>query len=269
MYAPVKTATLVCTALLCLAPRTASSQAGFDLLTLQGSGSTIGVEVRELETADGKDRASESGALITDVRQGSPAAKAGFQAGDIVLEFDGEKVRSARSLRRVVQETRPGHEVKALVARGGSRQTLSVTPQLPAESTRKASTFDAAPFLRSTPQNGVLPQLLFPPGNRLGASVTELTAQLAQYFGVKHGVLVVSVSADSAAEQAGLKAGDVITDVNGQRISSTSDVTAAVARGAGGQPIELHVIRDKKDVRLTVTMPSPAQISRPGKTQPL
>ena len=78
---------------------------------------------------DGADvkAAPDGGVRVDSVTEGTPAARAGFKAADIVVEFDGERIRSARQFKRVVEETRPGREVKAVVLRNGTRQTLTVT----------------------------------------------------------------------------------------------------------------------------------------------
>ena len=79
----------------------ALAQGGFDILTLRGPGSSIGVEISELDAEKAKSSAVENGVVINSVRPDTPAARAGFQAGDVVVEFDGEAVRSARQFRRL------------------------------------------------------------------------------------------------------------------------------------------------------------------------
>ena len=101
------------------------TQGGFGLIT-QGPGSHIGVTVRDLEPTE--PNASAGGAVITNVTPSSPAATAGFQVSDVVVEFDGERVRSARQFARLVQETPPGRQVRTTVVRDGKRQDLAITP---------------------------------------------------------------------------------------------------------------------------------------------
>ena len=88
------------------------------------------------------------------------------------------------------------------------------------------------------------------PGPRLGVSVHEMTPQLSQYFGAKGGVLVASVEESSAAAGAGLKAGDVITSVDGSPIGSRSELLAALRR-AGGRAVTLGIVRDRKESTVT------------------
>ena len=93
---------------------------------LGGRDVQIGVTIRDLE---GDQARTMSGAVISDVREDSPAAKAGFKSGDVIVEFDGERVRSARHLSRLVGETAAGRPVKAVVERDGRRMDLQVTPE--------------------------------------------------------------------------------------------------------------------------------------------
>src|SRR5712691_2419544 len=90
-----------------------------DLMVLAGRGAEIGVQV-----ADGKD----AGVVIEEVRPDSPAEKAGLKRADVIVEFDGEHVRSARQFGRLVQETPPGSTVKATIVRDGRRQDVQITP---------------------------------------------------------------------------------------------------------------------------------------------
>src|SRR5215510_11855941 len=103
----------------------------FDGLTLEGPGSSIGLTVRDLSADDAsKAKLQQSdGVLVEDVREGAPASRAGIKNGDIVLEFDGERPRSARYFTRLVRETPPGRSVKMTIMRDGSRRTLDITPE--------------------------------------------------------------------------------------------------------------------------------------------
>lgn len=92
-------------------------------LPLEGPGSSIGISVRDQLAADA------AGVLIESVMDGTPATRAGLQKGDIVLEFDGERTRSARQFIRLVRETPPGRIVKMTVMRNGSQRTIDITPE--------------------------------------------------------------------------------------------------------------------------------------------
>src|SRR5690606_17747356 len=97
------------------------------IAVLSGRGVQIGVHVRDLDPEQLK---TGSGAVVERVQEGSPAAKAGLKTGDVITEFDGERVRSARHLARLVGETPPGRDVSVTVRRGGDTVTLSVSPEV-------------------------------------------------------------------------------------------------------------------------------------------
>lgn len=102
-----------------------------DPLVLVGPGASIGVRVREL-TADDQQKAkldSPAGVVVESVMTGTPAEKAGIMSGDVIVEFDGERVRSVRGFGRLVSETPPQRTVKAVIVRDGARRTVDVTPE--------------------------------------------------------------------------------------------------------------------------------------------
>ena len=102
-----------------------------DLTTLVGPGSAIGVRVRELTNEEAQAPANAGGGVsIEEVVPGTPAERAGLKRGDVVVEFDGERVRSVRGFTRLVSETPPRRTVKAMVWRDGSRRTVDVTPDI-------------------------------------------------------------------------------------------------------------------------------------------
>ena len=113
--------------------QTVTSIAGrpyFDLRNQILGGSTIGVSVRDVDDADLKREklASLAGAVVEDVEADSPAAKAGIKAGDVIVSFDEERVRSARHLARLIEETPDGREIAATVIRAGAKVSLKMAP---------------------------------------------------------------------------------------------------------------------------------------------
>ena len=233
------------------------------VLMLDGRGSSIGVRVAEGDT---------QGVRIDDVDEGSPAEKAGLRAGDLVVEFDGERVRSARQFARLVQETPDGRTVKATVLRNGSRQTVDITPEAGARAWGGDVRLHMPDIerevergLRALPRDFAFdfdfdwdgaPFGAWPRG-RLGVRLAPLSDQLAEYFGAKEGALVSSVDAGSAAEKAGLKAGDVILAVNGRTVDSPSEVMQEIRDAEDGAALELRVVRDRKEITLTATIEPP------------
>src|SRR5439155_22327470 len=179
---------------------------------LSGRGAEIGVTIRDLGSSDagaGKADARTGGVLVEEVRPDGPAEKAGIKRSDVIVEFDGEHVRSARQFTRLVQETAPGRTVKATVVRDGQRKEIQLTPSegrdavlLDGERLRERLG-DLGPFADHLPPFNFDFDLglggLLDTRGRLGVSVEELTPQLAAYFGAKEGVLVSTVSDDSPA----------------------------------------------------------------------
>src|SRR5437762_5568124 len=98
---------------------------------LSGRGAEIGVTIPDLGSADagaGKGDAKAGGVVVEEVRPDGPAEQAGIKRSDLIVEFDGEHVRSARQLTRLVQETAPGRTVKATIVRDGQRKEIQLTP---------------------------------------------------------------------------------------------------------------------------------------------
>jgi serine protease Do len=226
-----------------------------------GAGSQIGVTIRDVE-------GPMPGVLVEDVVHDGPAERAGVKQSDMITEFDGERVRSARQFSRLVEETPGGRTVKMTLLRNGQRVTIDVTP----EARQFGRVLPIAPRIPELPDMSSL-ELRIHPGiealekqlqdmpdvmtfayeggnGSLGVQVQNLNEQLAGYFGVKHGALVASVGRDSAAAKAGLKAGDVITSVNGTVVENTGDLRRAL-RGVGeGKEFPIDVMRDRKPLSL-------------------
>ena len=233
-------------------------------------GSRIGVSIRDVDDADAKTKAgAATGVVIEDVATDGPAAKAGMRTGDVIVEFDGERVRSVRQLTRLVQETPAGRSVTAVLMRDGQRTNVTVTPN---DNTRFS--FDRLGDLeewgrdlryRVAPRPPATPSRPAPPpsppsvwsfddlpgrSNRLGVTVDSLSTQLAEYFGTKQGVLVTSVYDGSAAAKAGVKAGDVITSLDGTRVDEPSDVRRRIQDLSEGEEFTIEVMRDRKPLTL-------------------
>ena len=197
---------------------------------------------------------AEAGALVTEVEENSPASKAGLAKNDVIVEFAGERVRSVSQLRRLVRETPAGRAVTLQVNRAGQTRSLSVKLE-PAK--------DYFYFNFHAPEVHIpeIPEFNFhlaPGGASLGISGDELTGQLANYFGVKQGkgVLVREVMVGSAAEKAGLKAGDVIVQVEGKPVGSVSELRRVLASDSSEEKrkVNLTIVRDRREQTLAVEL---------------
>ena len=227
---------------------------------LAGTGSRIGMSIRDFNDDELKTGKSTAGVVIEDVEADSPAQKAGFKAGDVVVEFDGDRVRSTLQFIRLVQETPSGRSVGAVVTRDGQRVTLSVQPRSAGSSKFWDGSSDSLMALRvpKTRPSIAFKGDVFPPSfegllggsGQLGISVDELSPQLSEYFGVKEGVLVTTVRENSNAGKAGVKAGDVITSLNGGTVATAADLRRRAQRMEGGDEFTLAIVRDRKPMTL-------------------
>ena len=203
------------------------------------------------------------GVGITEVMKDSPAEKAGLRKDDVILRFDGESVTSVRKLTRLVSESSADQTVRITISRGGAEQEVTAT----------LSKRDFGGLLRGKINDEVwkgidkdFPRIemgnlgagdgnfVFAFGNRrIGVSTQTLSKQLADYFGVKDGgVLITSVAENGPGARAGLKAGDVITAVDGEKVTSPGDITRALDKKETGD-VTLTVIRDKNMRTVTLT----------------
>ena len=222
-------------------PATESAQVDpFDLFSA-GWGSRIGLAVddRALD-ADGE---AGPGAAVQSVLADSPADAAGFGPGDRVVEFDGERIRSARQLARVVRETPAGRPVAAVVLRAGEQLELEVTPEERSSAMRTIRRHMPPIELSHIAD---LSRLAFNPRYpRLGVEVSDLTPQLAEYFGVEQGVLVTAVEADSPADAAGLRAGDVVLAIDGAAVSDWRTLRRRVTEIDPPAAFTVEIMRDR------------------------
>ena len=248
-----------------------------------GRGSQIGVSIRDIEENDAKagKLSQTGGVVIEDVSENSPASTAGLRKGDIVVEFDGERVRSVRQFTRLVRETPAGRKIQVSVVRDGQTTNVTVEPREsssfnvfgdldgvralgelgrdfrfavpPHPRPPRAPSAPSAPVPPAPPASPVFPDFesfVWRGGTSLGITVGDLSDQLAGYFGVKDGVLVSSVADDSAAAKAGVKAGDVITSFNGTDVTQPSDLRRRIGRLQDGDEFTVDVVRDKKPLTL-------------------
>lgn len=240
-------------------------------------GTRLGVTVRDVERADVEREKLPGawGAVVEEVRGGSPAERGGLKAGDVIVEFDGERVRSARQFARLVQEAADGRAVPVVVVRAGQRMTLQVTPEagewppvverLERELDRIGREFrlrirpELEWFRWSWPEPFAAPAAQ---PRRLGVVVQDLSPQLADYFGVNEGVLVTSVTPGSPAERAGVKAGDVITAVDGVSVARVADLQRQLLRQPGGREVSLTLVRDRKSLTVKATLDASGPAAR-------
>ncbi|CAM3183291.1 DegQ family serine endoprotease [Paracoccus nototheniae] len=195
----------------------------------------LGVMIQDLtpEMAEAMGLQASAGAMITDVPEG-PARDAGLQTGDVITRFDGAEVEDTRGLVRRVAEAPAGETVQVIVMRDGDEQTLDVT--LGRRETAQGGDEAATPA--DEPAESEL----------LGMSVTVLTPEMAAELGAARdarGLVITDIDPEGPAAEKGLSAGDIITDVNQQAVTSVADLRARVdeAREAGRQSVLVLIRR--------------------------
>src|ERR1017187_1525757 len=211
----------------------------------------------------------ERGVEITSVDAESAAAKAGLKEGDVVLEYNGQHVEGWEQLRRLVSETPINREVKIGVWRNGAAQTLTATvgsrrdarvngEAIVTPGGGNSFRFKLEPPSTPFPPPIEMPELFrtFAQNRSIGIFGESLgqEEQLAEFFGVKSGILIRSVVKGSAAEKGGIKAGDVLTKIDDTVISSPSEISSALRAAGSKRTFTVTVVRNKKEMALTVTL---------------
>jgi serine protease Do len=237
--------------------------------------SWLGIETREVTPDNVKEfkLPAERGVVVGRVAPDSPAAKAGLKENDVITEVDGQRVEGSTQFRRMIHEIPAGRTVQLTVWRDARSQTFSATLGQAEENHRTWTNAQPGAFAFRMPDVVELPEipeipsmdldnmLAVLPGAhpRLGIDAEDISGQLGTYFGVpeREGILVRNVNPGSAAEKAGVKAGDVITTFNGDRIRSLGDLREKLAAKNDDKPAKLGVLRNKTQVTLTVEIPAP------------
>lgn len=231
-----------------------------DPAMLSASQGYLGVALKDIDT----ERAGQlklkaaAGAEVITVDHDAPACKAGIKVHDVILSMNGQTIVGQAQLQRLLHDTPAGHTVSLVVSRDGQQQTFAVqladratieadawsqhipVPDPDSDTTQPVST-------GSTSGNGIFASLAANP-LYTGLDLDMLGPQLANYFGVHDGsgLLVRRVDDNSPAAVAGLRAGDVITKVNGQTVATTNQWTRTLHANRGKE-VQLTVIRDKHE----------------------
>ncbi|HVO58622.1 MAG TPA: PDZ domain-containing protein [Dongiaceae bacterium] len=241
-------------------------------------GSWLGVETQEVSADKARELklSAERGALVHKVLEDSPAAKAGLKDGDVVTEINGQRVEGTVQFRRMIREIPAGRAVQLTVWRDGRSQNISATLGKMDENRNImwksaapqafAFTMPDMPEMPDTPEIAPVPGLpglewdggeLLAARPRLGIDAEDVSGQLGTFFGAPdgEGILVRNVYSASAAEKAGVKAGDIITSLNGERIHGLSELRSKLVAVGAGKTVKLGVIRNKAGLTLDVLIP--------------
>ncbi len=172
---------------------------------------------------------SARGVLIAEVTDGSPADKAGLHQGDVILRLNGRELDDVADLRNRIALTAPGTEVSLDIVRDGKEQTIKVTiGEQPSDFSKFAGQAGGSGA-------GALA--------KLGLTLQDLTPELADQLGYKdgQGVLIADVEPDSPAERVGLRSGQLIEEVNKQRVHSIKELQKALKRSGKSKQVLLRV----------------------------
>ena len=222
----------------------------------------IGVENVDGERAKALNLKEERGAYVTSVMPNTPAAKAGLKESDVILEYNGRRVEGKDELIQMVRETPPGKSVKIFVGRNGALLNLWATVE-----SHKVMESEDGGWSVNLPTIPTLPTINIPPidiprmitvmqNTTLGIEGEGLAQQpqLAEFFGVKDGVLIKSVVKGSPAERAGMKAGDVIVKIGDNKVAAWRDVASALRYAQPGRTLAVIVVRNRRETPLNVTI---------------
>jgi len=231
----------------------------------------LGVEIAEVTSDKAKylKLSAVRGVIVKDVEPDSPAAKAGLKENDVITQYDGQAVEGTVQFRRLVRETPAGRTVTIGISRNGNTQNISVDlgeRSAFSEKKMKGKMRDldnVYAFSMPNPDFSFSMPSVISRTPVLGINAEDLSGQLGSYFGAPDdaGVLIREVSAGTAADKAGLKAGDVITKVNGKPVRSLADLRAQLRDQSDQKSLNLGILRKGSEMNLAVTVvkPEPAQ----------
>ncbi|MEK6531491.1 MAG: DegQ family serine endoprotease, partial [Deltaproteobacteria bacterium] len=203
----------------------------------------IGVSIQEVtpELANSFGLKETNGALISAVTPGDPADAAGLKAGDIIVSFDGKAIIEMSDLPRSVAGTAPGKTVEVRVVRDGKEKAFTVKVGTKIDEEVAA----AAPEGKDASLD-----------KRLGLSVHPVTPEAAKKFGITEsdGIMVSNVRPDSPAEEAGIRRGDIIREINRKKISDVKDFNAAMDAASKADRLLLLITRGGNTMYIAITL---------------
>jgi serine protease Do len=175
---------------------------------------------------------STAGALVGDVTANGPADKAGIKRGDIIISFNGKKIENSTQLRQVVAQAEPSSTVKVVLLRDGREMPVAVVlGERPSDFSGRNDQPEDVPEEKT--------------GEKLGLTIQTLTPDIASQLGYRNeqGVLINSVTSGSPADEAGLRRGDLIKEVNRAEVRTAQEFKHLISRAQSGDSIVLLVSR--------------------------
>jgi C-terminal processing protease CtpA/Prc len=198
----------------------------------RGSRAWLGVQIQPVtaEIADSLGMKGHDGALVVEPQDGSPAAKAGILAGDVITAVNGTAVKDASDLAKTIGGMDPGATIKLTVWRKGEEKSISLTLGGPSNS-REARAW-------------------------LGVQIQPVTAEIADSLGMKghDGALIVEPQEGSPAAKAGILSGDVVTSVNGTAVKDAGELSKMIGGMTPGARAKLTVWRKGEEKYISLTL---------------
>jgi len=246
-------------------------------ITINTNGSRLGIGAQDVtaDRAKALKLKEARGVEVTMVGDNTPASRAGLRPGDAIVEFNAKPVAGLQELLRMLGGTPAGSEVKLGVWRNGHLTTIAAVTERQTYLETPAGTIDFGGVTVTIPPIPPMPPLpnvsidiptIVAMVHCTSLGVDEETlqpdGQLADFFGVREGVLVKAVSHDSPAEKAGMKAGDVIVKVGDSKVASTRDVNVALREARPDRSLTVMVMRNRKETSLNVNLEDPRNMRR-------
>ena len=218
----------------------------------------LGVDVGDVE----QDRVQSlhlnntHGAEITVLDHDAPAGKVGLKLHDVILEVNGQPIDGAEQMKQLLHETPPGRKLQLLVSRDGLKMYVAVQladrRKVQEEARERLDSFGSTSTTGNSfvsngadlPSTGVFHSPFAANSLHVGTIVEPLTPQMADFLGVSGGVMIKSVARKSSADAAGLRAHDVVLEVGGEAVVTTSD-WERLLRTAEGKPVQVEILRDR------------------------
>ncbi len=192
----------------------------------------VGVSIQEIskELSEYYKLKDNKGVLVVEAFEGDPAEKAGIRANDIIIEIDDTKIKDSRNLTGIIAAKKVGSKIKVKVLREGKFKTFTV----------KITKRDGGQILAA---NGV--------DDELGLQIAELTPELSKKYNInRSGVIITEVKNESKAQRVGLASGDIIAEINHQRIKNKKDYQKAIGKVKKGANIVMVIIRKGRYVQI-------------------
>lgn len=214
----------------------------------------LGVSVMDVSKKNKKeyDLGRNEGVQVSYVIDNSPADFVDLERGDLILAVDGAKLKGPRHFTRLIRKKKPGDNLSLEVIHDGKDKTIKV------ELANYQDRDDESGLFYSYGFRDDEPAVLFAGGSRpyLGVHMQDMNEDLAKYFSVdaEDGVLITDVEEESPAEDAGMKPGDILSQIGGEAVEVTDDVLEILGDYDSGEEVELSIVRSGKAQKINVEL---------------